>query len=173
MKWVNALARWVVVVSLVAAGLFAGRPAVAAPVPAERAAVSAALPVVWVEVSPSVWQYWYWATRDSVSYLDSLTARSVMRYGPCRAGARCIKIRELYIRSDWVGVTTFYGSTAYIYLNPRQHFQPRYWKTWVVTHELGHAFYLNHYPYCTSVMYYRLGCGGTFRPAERERLWYQ
>lgn len=98
-----------------------------------------------------------WPVTRAEPYIDQHTS-SVMIYGRCRAGHRCIRIYEKTIRTEWAAVTRWTTWTnAYIYVNPQRNNYPYRWRYHIIAHELAHAMGATHTTYC-SLMYWRVHC---------------
>ena len=136
-------------------------------------AQAASTPVIWVDVRVNS----AWPVSRAVTYVDSYTG-SRMRYGTCRAGARCIVIREDgSLPSSYAAVTSVGYPVTRIRLNSHRRWYPYAQRLHTVVHELGHARGLyTHNPRCTSVMYYKMRCPDgrlaplAFTSAERATL---
>ena len=124
----------------------------------------AASPVVWVEASWAMWKYWYWPLRDSRDFVDRYTG-TYFRWGPCHAGAKCIRIREAHLMPKYAGLTYVYFYLRVIEVDPSFRRASYATKRDLLTHELGHAMgvYL-HNPRCTSVMFSWIQCWGHVPP---------
>jgi hypothetical protein len=135
-----------------AAVLGVGSITVVDPAPAQAAAKRQ---VVWVDVKVNQ----AWPVSRAVAFVDKYTG-SVMRFGKCRAGARCIVIREdWHLPSLWAGVTYPGSPRATIKLNPTRRKISWAQRYDTIVHELGHASGVyTHNSSCSSVMYFAVTC---------------
>lgn len=138
---------------------------------------SAATAIVYVDSQANS----VWPVSASVTWVDYYTG-SDMRFGACRTGYKCIKVREKTVSSSYSAIT--YGDVTCktcvvtIYLNPQRRYTYGYYtKRSIVDHELGHANGITwHNSYCTSRMYVRVFCpNGSLPPrkfttSEKARL---
>jgi hypothetical protein len=128
---------------------------------------------IWVDVRVSS----VWPVTRAVSLVDSYTG-TTMRYGSCRAGARCLVIREdRGLPWQWAAATYPGSPVTRIKLNPSRRGSPYAQRLHTLLHELGHARGLYaHNSRCTSVMYYSMRCPNgnlapnTFTSSERRTL---
>jgi hypothetical protein len=128
--------------------------AVAAAVLVPAGSAQAATRYVYVEDHTG----WAWPVTKAEPWVDQFTG-SVMIYGRCRSGYKCIRVYERTIRSDWAAVTRNATTMApVIYVNPQRNWYPYSWRFHILAHELAHANgFLWHTSYC-SLMYYAMRC---------------
>jgi hypothetical protein len=137
-----------------------------APAPAE-----AATPAVYVEVV--VASTWSAPTRDAVNWVDYYTG-SNMVLGSCRAGYKCIIVRERLVSSSWAAVTYsaqgWFSSSdrVWIYLNPQRRGYADWMQRRIIAHEVAHANGVTwHALYCNSIMWRSLYCSNGSLPPWR------
>lgn len=130
--------------------------------------------ITWID--ERVGALWDAPLRSSVAWVDRATG-SRMRFGACRQDARCVILREGNPPGSALGWTTHRGLVSVITLDSRAGARRGpYTRRAIIDHELGHSFWLNHNPRCTSRMYHRIPCAGgklpprTWTAAERAVL---
>jgi hypothetical protein len=116
---------------------------------------AAAPRTVWVDVRANG----AWPVRQAAAYVDRYTG-TTMRFGACRKGSPCVRIRE---NGDmprlWAAVTYVGTNPTNIQLNPGRRRSSYTQRLDTIVHELGHAFGIyTHNSSCGSVMYYSLAC---------------
>jgi hypothetical protein len=129
------------------------------PTPAQAAVIR----TVWVDVRVNS----AWPVARAVSVVDAYTGTR-MRFGRCRAEARCLVIREdAGLPGQWAAVTNLGYPITRIRLNPHRRVRPYAERQHTLVHELGHAMGVyTHNPRCVSVMYYNMRCpNGRLAPA--------
>jgi hypothetical protein len=118
------------------------------------------------------------ALRSSTMFVDRFTS-STMRYGHCRAGARCVRVIESNATHGHGAWTTSDSGRQLTTIRLSTALARRSWTTrrTILDHELGHAFGITaHNPRCTTPMWEYYTCRNghlpprTFSPAERAKL---
>ena len=116
---------------------------------------AAAPRTVWVDVRVNG----AWPVRQAAGYVDRYTGTTI-RFGACRTGVPCVRIRENgAMRRSWAAVTYVGTNPTNIQLNTSRRGSTYTQRLDTVVHELGHAFGIySHNKSCGSVMYYSLAC---------------
>jgi len=99
-----------------------------------------------------------WPVTVAEPWVDYYTG-SVMVYGKCRSGYKCIRVYEKTIRSDWAAVTRSTTTGFVIYINPQRAWWSYTRRLNLIKHELVHAMgYYTHWAYCNDLMYWHTNC---------------
>src|SRR4051794_29122411 len=116
---------------------------------------AAAPRTVWVDARANG----AWPVRQAAAYVDRYTG-TTMRFGACRRGSPCVRIRESWgLPPLWAAVTYVGTDPTNVLLNPSRRRSSYTQRFDTIVHELGHAFGIyRHNSSCGSVMYYRLAC---------------
>jgi hypothetical protein len=134
---------------------------------------AAAPRTVWVDIHVNG----AWPVRQAAQYVDRYTGTTV-RFGACRKGAPCVRIRENgKLPPSWAAVTYVGANPTNIQLSSSRRGSSYTQRLDTVVHELGHAFGVyTHNKSCGSIMYYSLACPNgrnstlAFSAAERATL---